>query len=267
MSPPLYTRWIAGWRNGRCRASCDQKWEWDFQCGNVEAIEGGEQTSWGSEGAVRAPAGYGTAPRSKKYVSKMKKKNNLKLKDMLITRCCVPRSFLCTHKLLTDDCPIVQAFWWNIVFNPWTHGFFITINSMILYFKHIIHIDDFPLNGHPPSVNYSKLYVFYIVMRVKLAWLLLARNWAFLGIQEGGSHHLGCMEISNCWSRWSCNTFFVECLGVGNPFMELFCGYWAKVKVKPEVKCQIKKLYCIISVRETLRRNQIYLMHSIITSI
>ena len=32
------------------------------------------------------------------------------------------------------------------------HGFFITINSMILYFKHIIHIDDFPLNGHPPSI-------------------------------------------------------------------------------------------------------------------
>ena len=36
-----------------------------------------------------------------------------------------------------------------------THGFFITINSMILYFKHIIHIDDFPLNGHPPSVYYN----------------------------------------------------------------------------------------------------------------
>ena len=52
-----------------------------------------------------APAGYGAAPRSKKYVSK------------------------------------------------WTHGFFITINSMILYFKHIIRIDDFPLNGHPPSVQ------------------------------------------------------------------------------------------------------------------
>ena len=32
-----------------------------------------------------------------------------------------------------------------------SNGFFITINSMILYFKHIIHIDDFPLNGHPPS--------------------------------------------------------------------------------------------------------------------
>ena len=26
------------------------------------------------------------------------------------------------------------------------HGLFITINSMIIYFKHIIHIDDFPLN-------------------------------------------------------------------------------------------------------------------------
>ena len=25
-----------------------------------------------------------------------------------------------------------------------THGFFITINSMIIYFKHIIHIDDPP---------------------------------------------------------------------------------------------------------------------------
>ena len=36
------------------------------------------------------------------------------------------------------------------------HGFFITINSMILYFKHIIHIDDFPLNGHPPSILYEE---------------------------------------------------------------------------------------------------------------
>ena len=35
--------------------------------------------------------------------------------------------------------------------SKWTLGFFIIINSMILYFKHIIHIDDFPLNGHPPS--------------------------------------------------------------------------------------------------------------------
>ena len=63
--------------------------------------------SKGLRGAVSAPAGYGAAPRSKKYVSKM------------------------------------------------SNGFFITINSMILYFKHIIHIDDFPLNGHPPSVPMS----------------------------------------------------------------------------------------------------------------
>ena len=57
----------------------------------------------GLRGAVSALAGYGAAPRSKKYVSKM------------------------------------------------PHGFFITITSLILYFKHIIHIDDFPPNGHPPS--------------------------------------------------------------------------------------------------------------------
>ena len=29
------------------------------------------------------------------------------------------------------------------------------INSMIQYFKHIIHIDDFPLNGHPLSIIYN----------------------------------------------------------------------------------------------------------------
>ena len=36
-----------------------------------------------------------------------------------------------------------------------THGLFITMNNMILYFKHIIRIDDFPLNGHPPSYFYK----------------------------------------------------------------------------------------------------------------
>ena len=39
----------------------------------------------GLKGAVSAPAGYGVAPQSKTYVSKMKKKYYLKLKDMLIT--------------------------------------------------------------------------------------------------------------------------------------------------------------------------------------
>ena len=60
--------------------SCDQKLEWDFECGNVEATEGGEQTSWG--GRCKPPAGYGAEPRSKKIVSKMKKKYYLKLKDV-----------------------------------------------------------------------------------------------------------------------------------------------------------------------------------------
>ena len=35
----------------------------------------------GLRGALSAPAGYGAAPRSKKYVCKMKKKYYLKLKD------------------------------------------------------------------------------------------------------------------------------------------------------------------------------------------
>ena len=35
-----------------------------------------------------------------------------------------------------------------------TDGFFITINSRLLHFKHIIHIDDFPLNGPPPCLYY-----------------------------------------------------------------------------------------------------------------
>ena len=61
-------------------------------------------------GGLRGAVGYGAVPRSKKYVSKMKKKYYLKLKDMLITRCYVPRTFLGTYKLLTDDFPIVQAF-------------------------------------------------------------------------------------------------------------------------------------------------------------
>ena len=62
-------------------------------------------------GAVSALAGYRAVPRSKKYVSKMKKKYYLKLKDnMLITRCCVLRTFLGTYKLLMDDFPLVQAF-------------------------------------------------------------------------------------------------------------------------------------------------------------
>ena len=46
--------------------SCDQKWEWDFECGNVESTEGGEQTSWGSGGRCKPPSGVrGGAPEQK----------------------------------------------------------------------------------------------------------------------------------------------------------------------------------------------------------
>ena len=66
--------------------------------------EGGEQTSWASEGRCTGPSGVrGGAPE-----------------------------------------PTIMS--------KYFHGFFITINSMILYFKRIIHIDDFPLNGHPSSI-------------------------------------------------------------------------------------------------------------------
>ena len=51
-----------------------------------------------------------------------------------------------------------------------THGFIITINSgMLLYLKHIIHIDDFPLNGHPPSV-------YYVTMQITLPISEFTRN-------------------------------------------------------------------------------------------
>ena len=92
-----------------------------MQSGDVEATEGGEQTSWGMRGAVSAPAGYGAASRSKKYVSK------------------------------------------------WTHGhgFFITnrglvsLGPMILYVKHIIHIDDFPLISGGRIVGVRHTYIPY----------------------------------------------------------------------------------------------------------
>ena len=62
----------------------------------------------GLMGAVSSPSGYGAAPRSKKYVSKMKKKYYLKLKDMLITMQVLrPANF---YIPLTDDFPIIQAF-------------------------------------------------------------------------------------------------------------------------------------------------------------
>ena len=42
----------------------------------------------------KPPSGVRAEPRSQKCVSKMKKKYDLTFKDMLITRCRVPRTFL-----------------------------------------------------------------------------------------------------------------------------------------------------------------------------
>ena len=81
-------------------------------------------------GAESAPVGYGAAPGSKQYVSKM------------------------------------------------THGFFITINSMILYLKHIIHIDDFPLNGHP-TLDSFLLGPFLRMTRVEFSDGLNSCNFVF----------------------------------------------------------------------------------------
>ena len=68
-----------------------------FNVGMSKPQEVASRPTGGLSGAGAShAAGYGAAPRSKKYVSKMKKKYDLKLKDMLITRCCVPRTFFGT---------------------------------------------------------------------------------------------------------------------------------------------------------------------------
>ena len=57
---------------------------------NVEATEGGEQSSMGSGGG-RCEPGYGAEPRNKKCVSKMKK---TLFDRQLMTMCRVPRACL-----------------------------------------------------------------------------------------------------------------------------------------------------------------------------
>ena len=78
--------------------------------------------SKGLRGAVSTPAGYGAAPRSKKYVSKM------------------------------------------------THGFFITINSMLLYFKRII---GYTLRISPSMgtrLVTAMAYFYNILLRFSVPW-------------------------------------------------------------------------------------------------
>ena len=44
--------------------SCDQKLAWDFECGNIEGTEGGQQTSWGPGGGS-PQRGTGRSPGEK----------------------------------------------------------------------------------------------------------------------------------------------------------------------------------------------------------
>ena len=106
-------RLIARWRHGSCCCQAVIRNEGEiFNVGMSKPPKMACRPARCLRGAVSAPAVYGAAPRSKQYGSKMKKKYYLKLKDMLITRCCVLRTFLGrpTYKLLTDNVPIVQAF-------------------------------------------------------------------------------------------------------------------------------------------------------------
>ena len=73
-----------------------------FNVGMSKPPKVASRPAGGLRGAVRAPAGYGAAPRSKKCVSKMKK-----YVDHQVLH---PANVLGTYKLLTDDFPIVQAF-------------------------------------------------------------------------------------------------------------------------------------------------------------
>ena len=69
---------------------------------------------------------------------------------------------------------------------------------------------------------------FYMARRSKLAWLLLARHWAFLGIQDGGRHHLRCGTFSTVHPDNLDGRVIHLLLGllvVWSQFLELFFGY------------------------------------------
>ena len=120
MVPQLYGRLIARWRHGRCRAA--KLWSemrvrfWMWECRSHRRSRADQL---GSEGRCKCQAGTGRRPGANNMWVEWRK--NIVV-DWKI--CWSPGVVLGTYKLLTDDFPIVQAFWWNIVFNPWTHGFF-----------------------------------------------------------------------------------------------------------------------------------------------
>ena len=90
VSPPIYGRLITRWRHGRCRASEI------LNVGMSKPPKVASRPAGRLRGAVSAPAGYGEAPRSQKYVSKMKKKYYLKFKDTRqVTRATHVRNRVC----------------------------------------------------------------------------------------------------------------------------------------------------------------------------
>ena len=137
MVPPLYGRLIARWRHGRCR---DAKlwsemrvgfWMWEYLSHRRWRAD-----QLGSEGRCKRPSGVRGGASEQKYVSKMKKNITLiwKICWSQVLRPVNVFRYIQTV-VVTEDFPIVQAFWWNIVFNPWTHGFFTSsITLSILYF-------------------------------------------------------------------------------------------------------------------------------------
>ena len=107
------------------------------------------------------------------------------------------------------------------------------------------------------TLNFFHGNVFFIVRKDKLAWLLHLNCWAFLRIQDGGRHYLGCWPISKFWSRWPrglCNTSFQGFSRVWSPFLELFFWYRVKVKDKMKVKGQTKKILRIVMLSKMSQR-------------
>ena len=113
------------------------------------------------------------------------------------------------------------------------------------------------------TVNFFHGNVFYTARRAKLAWLLLARHWAFLGIQDGGSHHLGYVEISHRWSwwpTWSCNTSFLGWLRAGVHIWSYFVDTWSMSRSnrRSNVKFGSKIIYIFVSSQSaTSQRNRL----------
>ena len=97
--------------------------------------------------------------------------------------------------------------------SKWTHGFFITINSMILYFKHIIHIDNFPLNGHPPTYYNSNVLLIDLLILICSLSLCVCTvtqqsvNMSFMISMYTSSIPCSCNGVNTTWVCTESNAF------------------------------------------------------------